>query len=213
MVLPASTTTTTTSTPQDTRNQDRTEHRICYICQDADSREPLMGSPCGHCKMHVHKSCFDEHQIHQYKNHRCVVMKTDQSEENDTGFLVYTSCSVCKTRYEYFSKQLINRIAQHLQVVDTEMDTEEDVEDRNTGHRYATICSQFICSLLENVPENIRNETMLATQNVVQSLAVVSSDEIIPQIKNAFHALKASLYCGSFVVGFISVVVVKRMLF
>lgn len=208
MVLPTSTTTTTTL-PQDQHTQASTEHTICYICQDAESREPLMCSPCGHCKMQVHQSCFDEHQIHQYKNHRCVVIKTDQTDDNYTGFLVYTSCSVCKTRYEYFSKELINSIAQHLHI----MDTAEDVEDRNTGHRYATICSQFVCSLLENVPENIRNETVMATQNVVQSLAVVSADEIIPQIKNAFRAFKASLYCGSFVVGFISVVVIKRMLF
>ena len=157
-----------------------------------------MPSPCGQCQMHVHKSCFDEHQLHQYKNQQCVMMVTNKRDTtNDTGFIVYTSCSVCKGRHEYVSKELVARISQHLQV----LHGDSEMEDRYTGHRYATVCTQFLCSLIARVPEEIRQDALVATRTIVHSIALVSADCMVPRIKNAFRAFRASLYVGALAVG------------
>ena len=165
-----------------------------------------MPSPCGQCHMHVHKSCFDEHQMHQYKNQQCVMMVANKEDTaDDTGFVIYTSCSVCKGRYEYVSKKLVARISQHLQ-----LHGDSELQDRETGHRHATVCTQFLCSLIARVPEEIRQDALVATRTIVQSLAIVSTDSMIPQIKNAFHTFKASLYVGAFAIGIGAIVLAKN---
>lgn len=181
---------------------------FCFICYDKERNEPLISSPCGKCKMHVHKSCFDTHQVHQYKKHQCVVMKTgQQTSPEDHGLVVYTSCSVCKIRYEYSSKHLLESIAQHLNTLET-----DDAVERNAEHRYAVICTQFLFLLIARAPAQIRDDAMAATHTIVRSLAVVSADGIIPQIKNAFCALTVSLYCATFAVGLVSLFCVKAQL-
>lgn len=186
-----------------------TNKRLCYICQDRDYTENLMPSPCGNCKMHVHQSCFDTHMVHQYKKHQCVVMKTGlHASSTDGEFVVYTSCSICKKRHEYSSKRLLNSIAQHLHISESE---DDDIAERNMGHRYAVICTQFACSLIARVPEHIRDDTMTATHTIVRSLAIVSADDITHQIKNAFYALKASLYGAAFGIGLASLVCARKI--
>lgn len=179
---------------------------ICFICQDQDADEPLISSPCGQCRMHVHPSCFDEHQMHQYKNQQCVMMATTNGNTaDDLGFIVYTACSVCKGRYEYKSKKLVARISHHLNVYGN-----NEMQDRDTGHRYATVCTQFVCSLIAQVPEEIRQDALLATQTVVRSLAIATEDSIVPRIKNAFRAFKVSLYTGALAVGIGSLLLAKN---
>lgn len=165
-----------------------------------------MPSPCGQCHMHVHRSCFDEHQMHQYKNHQCVMMVINKRHTTDVkGFIIYTSCSVCKGRHEYKSEKLVARISEHLNAYG-----DSEIRDRETGHRYATVCTQFLCSLIARVPEEIRQDALVATRTVVHSLAIASEDSIIPRIKNAFQAFKMSLYAGAFAVGIGAIVLAKN---
>lgn len=166
-----------------------TQEPVCYICHDTDSDEPLMEAPCGKCQMHVHQSCFDTHQVHQFQTHQCVMMKDGKQ---DNGFIVYTSCSVCKTRHEYKSTSLTNTFAQQLQRHDS------DEEARYTGHRQALVVTQFICSLLAHIPESIRDETQQATHTFVNSLALLTEDDVVPQLKKALLAFKSSLYVVAF---------------
>jgi hypothetical protein len=144
--------------------------------------------------------------MHQYKNQQCVMMATNNGNTtDDMGFIVYTACSVCKGRYEYQSKKLVARISQHLNVYgDSEM------QDRETGHRYATVWTQFLCSLIARVPEEIRQDALVATRTVVHSLAIATEDSIVPQIKNAFRAFKVSLYTGALAVCIGSLVFAKN---
>lgn len=160
---------------------------ICYICHDADSDEALVASPCGRCKMQVHPSCFNEHQLHQFQNNQCVVMK--DGKEADSA-VIYMTCSMCKTRHEHESPELLRLLSQHA--------NRDDAETRQTGHHYAMITTQFICSFLSTVPEDTRERALMATRTVVQSLARLSTDELTPQIKTALHAFRASLYIATF---------------
>ena len=160
-----------------------------------------MLSPCGHCKMHVHASCFNQHQIHQFQNNQCVFMK----DGNDTNRVVfYMTCSVCKTRYEHTSPELIRLLTQQVN------SHENDAETRPTDDRGAMRITQFISSVLSTIPEDTRETAWRATRTVIRSLAQLSTDEITPQIKSALNVFKASLYIASFSISIVSCVCLHR---
>lgn len=92
----------------------------CYVCYDPDAtnaNNPLLRSPCNACNLHIHRTCLDRHLIHAAIKERCVLMRVDAGGVRSAGehgedvrHVVYASCTVCKRRFEYTSRILVETL-------------------------------------------------------------------------------------------------------
>lgn len=133
---------------------------VCYICYDGDvttPSNPLMRSPCNECNLHVHRSCLDRHFIRAAIKDKCVLMRVDadgvmtaapQGQE-PTQHIVYASCTVCKRRFEYRSKMLIDTLkgmngyvrslAARVLTLETSQDDASTTDDARLSQAMATV--------------------------------------------------------------------------
>ena len=170
----------------------------CYICNEDDSILPLIESPCQQCKLHVHTHCFDTHHMHQFESRKCVLINTGNT---DQPFIVYTSCSVCKKRFEYTSSSLIQTLIHKLHVQPTYMNegtphTESDFvhdEDDNI-HRDAQMVVQCVLNIVHLIPAHLRNDAVTCAHKLMIAITHAPLDKIIHSMQNMLDYLRYALF-------------------
>ena len=82
----------------------------CYVCYDDAVTDELLLSPCGECKMHVHRMCLDRYMVRASTRDQCALVQV--TEQGEDKYVVYGSCTVCKRRFEYESETLVSTLRQ-----------------------------------------------------------------------------------------------------
>jgi hypothetical protein len=82
----------------------------CYVCYDDVVVDELLLSPCGECKMHVHRMCLDRCLMRASTRDKCAVIQV--TEHGEDKYVAYGSCTVCKRRFEYESEVLVSTLRQ-----------------------------------------------------------------------------------------------------
>jgi hypothetical protein len=209
----------------------------CYICHGhsgaADATDDdgsgeerrllrLMPSPCGKCTAMVHRSCFDDLQVYEHGRCRCVVLRTghsrspppplqagvDDDDERTDGVVVYTTCSMCHTRFEYASRALIHKIAAKMHrdaaAAGTDSATDTDHGDHGDGgggasseQRRAVAFMRWAHAVLYLLPADTRNHLLQSAQTCLQSVARLSVDEFARHLHQAAWCAKMAMYALS----------------
>ena len=198
------------------------QKKTCYICyQLATEHDPLITSPCGTCKLDVHKHCFEELQLYEHTNHRCVIMdigKSNGSEMHD-HYIFYTTCSVCKHRFEYTSPTLMNMFADSLlnrndvDAVDQSSllhgaETDENsIDDTILIHQWC----KMISTILSYIPEPSRSHVFVIVQKTLEAMANTTSlDTYIYWLRHALCVGSLSIYFTSLAFGFTGAYCIKQ---
>jgi hypothetical protein len=186
----------------------------CYICHghpeaaEDPAEERLLPSPCGKCTATVHRSCFDDLQVYEHSRCRCVVLNTGRSplQQANDGVVVYTTCSMCHTRFEYASRALIQKIAAKMR---SDADTDSD-SDNSGEQRRAVAFVRWVHAVLHLLPTDTRNHLLQSAQTGLQSVARLSVDEFAAHLHQAAWCVKAAVYTLSATTVLVSVAAAAR---
>lgn len=151
----------------------------CYICYDPNATtlaNPLIRSPCKMCNLYIHRACLNHHLIREAIKERCVLMRVDQDgvvvsghNEDPTQHIVYASCTVCKRRFEYRSRVLVNTLkgmnAYVRSLAAQILSMENQVADEPAAQRTPTSNgASDTTAVLDSVPQEVA--AMLGTVGV-----------------------------------------------
>lgn len=174
------------------------DEHTCYICFESDqSNNSLLRSPCKICNMYVHQSCLDKHLIRAAIKEKCVLMSVDrngvvstQSEDNEQ-YIVYTSCTICKARFEYYSPFLIETLkgmnAYIRSMAAKQLSNEQSSNNEDTIRTEQRIVSANVNSVVMDVIHSFQQEMqhIPSESDVTQDTHV----DTYPVILQLFHEL------------------------
>ena len=182
-------------------HQEVKQKETCYICyQPENKNHALMASPCGQCKLKVHQSCFEQLQMYEHNNHRCVILDIGNSNQSD-HYIVYTTCGVCKHRFEYTSRTLIDKLAEQL-LSNAESVNESEPESTTTDALLAHQICQTIHTTLSYIPESARSHVWTILQKTLATMANTTSlEDYISYLQHSIRICSMSIYFTSFCVG------------
>ena len=168
----------------------------CYICNEDDSISPLIKSPCNLCNLYVHVQCFDTYQKHLFNSFKCVLIQTD---EEDHPFAVYTSCSICKKRFEYHSPPLLQKLTHQLQhhqtTADDHLDTEPlDFDEEDDIHQDVQMVVRCIMSMINHIPSHIRQESVECVHKLLVAITHLPLENLIQSIQRIIDFTRFSLF-------------------
>lgn len=171
----------------------------CYICNDDNPTLQLIESPCQQCKLNVHTHCFDKHQLHQFESFKCALVNTG---EDAHPFVVYTSCSICKKRFEYFSPLLIQTLIQQFQNNPSEsLDREiESIDEEDNIQSDIQLVVRGILHIVHMIPPYLHNDAYLCAHKIMLAISQAPVDNIISSIEKIFQCAHIVLFvmatCG-----------------
>ena len=187
--------------------QEDGKRETCYICYQPENKKySLIESPCGQCKLKVHQYCFEQLQLYEHTNHRCVILDIGHSNhyehsDNREHYIVYTTCGVCKHRFEYKSHTLIDKLAEQLlSNVETIDETEPELTtaDALIVHKFCHTTH----AILSYIPEPTRSHICTILQKTFDTMANTTSlEEHISYLQYSIHICSMSIYFTSFAVG------------
>lgn len=192
---------------------------MCYICYDGDVTtlsNPLMRSPCNVCNLHVHRSCLNRHFIQAAIKDKCVLMRVDTDGvmssahhgQEPTQHIVYASCTVCKRRFEYRSKTLVDTLkgmngyvrslAARVLTLETRQDNESTSEDTGFSQAMATVsgASETVAETSTENIEQTRSRMMQLHLYLAQMMEQMTPEEFAKELAHCIRFLRYATAIG-----------------
>ena len=177
---------------------------VCYICNEDSSTIPLIESPCQQCHLRVHVQCFDTYQKHLFESFKCVLINTG---EDGAPLAVYTSCSICKKRFEYSSPALIQTLIHRLQhplsayspvtmpstttttrneqlvpSAATRGNADADADEEDDMHRDVQLIVRCLTDALRMIPQHVQTDALACVQKIMRAISRAPLDTIVSYI-------------------------------